>query len=84
VVFAAVSLVVAVVPVLVFVPDHPVLLASTLSGDWSITLQAAAASPTALRTITIAAVLVLPGVIAYQAFAYWVFRKRVASEPVAT
>ncbi|HLS24776.1 MAG TPA: cytochrome d ubiquinol oxidase subunit II [Beutenbergiaceae bacterium] len=84
VVFAAVSLVVAVVPVLVFVPDHPVLLASTLSADWSITLQAAAASPTALRTITIAAVLVLPGVIAYQTFAYWVFRKRVASEPVAT
>jgi cytochrome d ubiquinol oxidase subunit II len=29
-------------------------------------------------------VVVLPGVVAYQAFSYWVFRRRVASEREAT
>ncbi|QZN87046.1 cytochrome d ubiquinol oxidase subunit II [Cellulomonas sp. C5510] len=62
----------------------PVLLASTLDPAWSVTVENAVASPTALQTISWAAVLILPGVLAYQAFAYWVFRKRVASEPVPT
>lgn len=82
--FAGTALVVAALIVAILVADFPVLLASTLDPGWSVTVSGAAASPMALRTISIAGIVVLPGVIAYQVFAYWVFRKRVASEPVPT
>lgn len=82
--FAATALMVAALTVTILVADFPVLLASTLDPAWSVTVSGAAASPMALRTISIAGIVVLPGVIAYQVFAYWVFRKRVASEPVPT
>jgi cytochrome bd ubiquinol oxidase subunit II len=62
----------------------PVVLPSTLDPAFSLTVDGAAASPGALQLITVAAVVVLPGVVAYQAFSYWVFRRRVASERVAS
>jgi cytochrome d ubiquinol oxidase subunit II len=60
-----------------------VVLPSTLNPAWSLTLAGAAATDSALRLISLAGVLILPGVLAYQAFSYWVFRRRVASERVA-
>ncbi|MDD7916754.1 cytochrome d ubiquinol oxidase subunit II [Actinomycetospora callitridis] len=82
--FAATSVAVAGGVVAVLAAHLPVVLPSTLDPAFSLTVAGAAASPGALRLITIAAVLVLPGVVAYQAFSYWVFRRRVASERVAT
>ena len=82
--FAAASLAVAGAVVAVLAAHLPVVLPSTLDPAASLTIAGAAASPGALRLITLAAVLVLPGVVAYQAFSYWVFRRRVASERVAT
>lgn len=82
--FAAVSLAVGVGVVAVLAAHLPVVLPSTLDPAFSLTVAGAAASPGALELITIAAVVVLPGVVAYQAFSYWVFRRRVASERVAT
>ncbi|MFD1718670.1 cytochrome d ubiquinol oxidase subunit II [Georgenia deserti] len=67
-----------------FLGRFPVVLPSTLEDGWSLTVDGAAASDVALQTISVAALLILPGVLAYQALAYWVFRRRVASEPVAT
>jgi cytochrome d ubiquinol oxidase subunit II len=68
--------------VAVFTAHLPVVLRSTLDTTASLTIAGAAASPDALRVITVAGVVVLPGVVAYQAFSYWVFRRRVASERV--
>jgi cytochrome d ubiquinol oxidase subunit II len=82
--FAATSLAVAGAVVAVLAAHLPVVLASTLDPGLSLTVDAAAASPGALRLLTVAAVIVLPGVVAYQAFSYWVFRGRVASERVAS
>ncbi|WP_432511033.1 cytochrome d ubiquinol oxidase subunit II [Kineococcus sp. SYSU DK001] len=56
-----------------------VLLRSTLSPAGDVTLRAAAASDGALQLITVAGLVILPGVIAYQAWSYWVFRRRVAT-----
>jgi cytochrome bd ubiquinol oxidase subunit II len=78
--FALASAGVAAAVVAVFTAHLPVVLPSTLDPAASLTLDGAAASPTALGTLTVAGVLVLPGVLAYQAFSYWVFRRRVASE----
>jgi cytochrome d ubiquinol oxidase subunit II len=59
-----------------------VVLRSTLDPAWSLTRESAAAGPEALRLITVAGVIILPGVLVYQAWSYWVFRRRVASERV--
>jgi cytochrome d ubiquinol oxidase subunit II len=32
--------------------------------------------------MTVAGLIVLPGVVAYQAFSYWIFRQRVASDRI--
>ncbi|MHC1560141.1 cytochrome d ubiquinol oxidase subunit II [Actinomycetospora sp. C-140] len=82
--FAAASVAVAGGVVAVLASHLPVVLPSTLGPAFSLTVDGAAASPGALRLITVAAVVVLPGVVAYQAFSYWVFRRRVASERVAS
>jgi cytochrome d ubiquinol oxidase subunit II len=74
----------AVVVVALFVQDAPVLLSSTLNPAWSVTIESARASAYALSTISWAALVLLPGVLVYQGLAYWVFRRRVASDPVPT
>jgi cytochrome d ubiquinol oxidase subunit II len=45
-------------------------------------MSGAAATPSTLRLLTVAGVLILPGVLVYQAYSYVVFRRRVASERV--
>ncbi|MDL5157040.1 cytochrome d ubiquinol oxidase subunit II [Actinomycetospora termitidis] len=81
--FAAATLGVVGAVVAAFTAHVPVVLPSTLDPASSLTIAGAAASPYALTVITVGAVLILPGVVAYQAFSYWVFRRRVASERVA-
>ncbi|MEJ5912893.1 cytochrome d ubiquinol oxidase subunit II [Pseudokineococcus sp. 1T1Z-3] len=61
-----------------------VVLASTLDPAHSLSLASASATGSTLRLISWAGVLVLPGVLGYQAFSYWVLRQRVASERVPT
>jgi cytochrome d ubiquinol oxidase subunit II len=75
----------AVVAVFTVHTDGPglVVLASTLDPSWSLTMADAAATGSTLRLLSWAAVLVLPGVMVYQSFSYWVFRRRVTSERVA-
>ncbi len=80
--FALTATAVAGAVVAVFTAHAPVVLPSTLDPGWSLTMAEAAATPSALRLLTGAAVVILPGVLVYQAFSYWVFRRRVASERV--
>lgn len=61
-----------------------VVLPSTVDAAWSLTRHDAAATGSALRLISVAAVVVLPGVLVYQAWSYRVFRQRVASDRIAT
>jgi cytochrome d ubiquinol oxidase subunit II len=77
--FVAASVAVVAGVVAAFVAHVPVVLPSTLDPTFSLTIAGAAASPAALQVISIGGVVILPGVIAYQAFSYWVFRRRVAS-----
>ena len=77
--FGTVAAGVAAAVVAVFTAHPDVVLRSTLHPAWSLTMSNAAAGDSALRLITTVGVVVLPGVLAYQAFSYWVFRRRVAS-----
>jgi len=47
-----------------------------LNPNWSLTIYNAASGPYSLRVMTIITVFVLPFVLAYQAWTYWVFRHR--------
>jgi cytochrome d ubiquinol oxidase subunit II len=80
--FGGTALSIAGAVVAVFTVHGDVVLRSTLDPAWSLTMTGAAATGSALRLISVVGVVVLPGVLVYQAFSYWVFRRRVASERV--
>jgi cytochrome d ubiquinol oxidase subunit II len=61
---------------------YPRLIPSTLDPAWSLTVANASASHYTLTIMTWSAVVLLPLVIGYQAWTYWVFRKRVSHQPV--
>ncbi|PPK97393.1 cytochrome d ubiquinol oxidase subunit II [Kineococcus xinjiangensis] len=73
----------ALAVVLLFTANGDVVLPSTLDPAASLTRSSAAATDSALRLVSAFAVVVLPGVVAYQALSYWVFRRRVGSERTA-
>jgi cytochrome d ubiquinol oxidase subunit II len=80
--FAAVALGAAGAVAAVFTGGGEVVLASTLNDAWSLTRTGAAATDSALRLLTVVGLVVLPGVLVYQGWSYWVFRRRVASERI--
>ena len=82
--FALTCLGVAGSVVAVLLANGSVVLPSTLDAAWSLTRAGAAATPSALSLLTAFGVVILPGVLAYQAYSYFVFRRRVASERVSS
>lgn len=54
----------------------PNVMISTLNPDWNLTVYTTSASPYTLTIMSWLALTVLPFVLAYQAWNYWVFRKR--------
>ncbi|PSR21370.1 MAG: cytochrome d ubiquinol oxidase subunit II [Sulfobacillus acidophilus] len=62
----------------VFLAMFPRLMISSLNPHWSLTIYNASSNPYSLQVMTIVAITVLPLVLAYQAWTYWVFRKRVS------
>jgi len=60
-----------------FVALYPAVLPSTLDPANSLTIENAAASPYALTVLTWSAALLVPFVVLYQAWTYWVFRRRI-------
>jgi cytochrome bd ubiquinol oxidase subunit II len=63
----------------IFGAVFPVVLPSTLSADFSLTISNASSSGYTLGLMTVVACIGLPLVIAYQSWTYWVFRRRVSS-----
>jgi cytochrome d ubiquinol oxidase subunit II len=80
--FAVTAAGVAAVVIAAFTAHGPVVLRSTLDPAWSLTMTGAAATGSTLRLLTVAGVLILPGVLAYQTFSYWIFRTRVSSDRI--
>ena len=78
--FIMTCLTVAFVVLTFFAFLYPRVMVSSLNPDWSLTIQSAASSVGTLRLMTIVTVIFLPIVLLYQAWTYWVFRKRVAND----
>jgi cytochrome d ubiquinol oxidase subunit II len=66
---------------MVFAGLYPRILISSLNADWSLTITNAASTHYTLKVMTIVAAIFVPIVLAYQAWNYWIFRKRVEAKP---
>ena len=80
--FFCTTTVVAMVVVLILGALYPNLVPSTLNPDWSVTIYNGSSSPYTLRIMTWAAAIFAPLVVAYQAWTYWVFRKRISADGI--
>ena len=63
-----------------FVQLFPHVLISSTNPDYSITLHAAASGDYTLKVMTGVAVLLVPLVLLYQGWTYWVFRRRLTAD----
>jgi cytochrome d ubiquinol oxidase subunit II len=61
-----------------FVGLFPRVMVSSLNPDWSLTIYNASANSYSLGIVSWLALTLIPVVIGYQAWNYWVFRKRVS------
>lgn len=62
----------------IFSAVYPVVLPSTLDPVWNLTVENASSSNYTLGLMSIVAAIGLPLVLAYQAWTYWIFRKRIS------
>ena len=58
---------------------YPRVMISSLNPEYSLTITNAASTPYTLTVMTIVALIFVPIVLAYQAWSYWVFRKRLTT-----
>lgn len=79
-VFSALTIAGAVI--FLFSVLYPNVMPSTISDAYSLTIYNASSTPYTLRIMTIVAVIFTPIVLAYQAWTYWVFRKRVSPSDI--
>jgi cytochrome d ubiquinol oxidase subunit II len=79
--FAANAVAIAAATAALFTALYPRVLPSTLSPAFSLTTANAASAAQTLAVMTVVACVFLPFVLAYQAWTYWVFRKRVIAPP---
>ncbi|CUH96312.1 Cytochrome d ubiquinol oxidase subunit 2 [Propionispora sp. 2/2-37] len=58
----------------------PRFMVSSLNPEWSLTIHNASSSAYTLKIMTIAALTLVPVVLVYQIWTYWIFRKRVTAK----
>ncbi len=75
--FVATGLSIACSVTSLFIGLYPRLLVSSLNPEWSLTIYNASSSPYTLKVMTIVALILVPFVLAYQGWTYWVFRERI-------
>jgi cytochrome d ubiquinol oxidase subunit II len=80
--FFAMVIVVAAVAVLIFGAMYPNLVPSTLNPEWSVTIYNGSSTPYTLKIMTWASLTLLPLVLIYQGWTYWVFRKRISADRI--
>src|SRR5215469_16763629 len=78
--FTATTITMAIAITSIFVDLYPRLMISSTSPANSITVHNAASPPYSLKVTTVVALVFLPLVLAYTAWTYYVFRKRVSAQ----
>lgn len=78
--FIANGIAIVFVVAAVFLGLFPNVMVSSLDTAYNLTVTTASSSPYTLKVMTIVALTMVPIVLAYQAWSYWVFRKRVTGD----
>jgi len=79
--FAATAAAIASFVLTIFISLYPRVMVSTTDFADSLTVSNASSGHYTLTVMTVVAVVVTPVVIGYQAWSYWVFRRRLEREP---
>ncbi len=74
--FVSSGLAIVLGTVSMFLAMFPDVMISSLNPRWSLTIYNASSNPYSLKVMTIMAVVMLPIIVAYQAWSYWIFRRR--------
>ena len=82
--FGANAVAIAAATGALFTALYPNVLPSTVSPAYTLTVANAASAPQTLKVMTVVAIIFLPLVLAYQAWTYWVFRRRVTAQVKAS
>lgn len=82
--FTCTTVTIAMTTVGLFVALFPRLMVSSLLPDWSLTIYNSASTPHTLTIMTIAAVIFVPIVLAYQFWTYKTFKERISPSDVST
>lgn len=80
--FTGFSLLLAAGAGAIFYSVYPVVLPSSIDAAFNLTVSNASSSDYTLGVMTIVTVAALPIVLAYQAWSYWVFRRRLTTEEI--
>ncbi|MEC3895085.1 MULTISPECIES: cytochrome d ubiquinol oxidase subunit II [Nocardiopsis] len=80
--FTAMAVAVLTLTVTVFGALYPNVLPSTTDPAYSLTIENAASADYTLTVMTWLTLVALPVILGYQAWSYWVFRKRVTGEQI--
>lgn len=64
----------------VFAQLYPNVMVSNLNPAWNLTIYNSSSSPYTLQTMSIIALVFVPIVLAYQAWSYWLFKKRITEK----
>ena len=78
--FVCTAVTIALTTVGMFVALFPRLMVSSLSSEWSLTIYNSASTQHTLTIMTVAAVIFVPIVLAYQFWTYKIFKARVTAE----
>jgi cytochrome d ubiquinol oxidase subunit II len=81
--FAATAVTIGGTIASIFANLYPAVLISTTDPANTLTVQNSASSQYSLQVMTIVAAVLVPLVLAYQGWTYWVFRARVIGPPEA-
>ncbi|HLZ57049.1 MAG TPA: cytochrome d ubiquinol oxidase subunit II [Ktedonosporobacter sp.] len=78
--FIMMGLTIALSVISIFLGLFPRVMISSLNPAWSLTIYNASSSPYTLTVMTWIALTIVPFVLAYQAWNYWVFRQRIGRQ----
>jgi cytochrome d ubiquinol oxidase subunit II len=76
--FTATTVTIASCIVSIFTGLYPNVMASTTRAAYNLTVHNTASPPYALKIMTVVVIILLPVVLAYQAWTYYIFRRRVS------
>lgn len=79
--FIFTTLTIVFMTVTMFSGLFPRVMVSSLNPEWSLTVFNSSSGPMTLQVMTIVALIFVPLVLLYQGWSYWIFRKRITSDP---